>query len=75
MGDRRKRYCRNCGLDSREEDIELSWTRLCPRCGRELMVENIDGLKYKAGEPLLRWRRAMAASVGGVLLDDAPDQE
>jgi hypothetical protein len=35
------------------------------------MLANVDGLHYKRGEPLDRWRRAMAASVGAILIDDA----
>jgi hypothetical protein len=33
-------------------------------------MENQDALHYKRGPELTRWRRAMAASVGAILLDD-----
>jgi len=33
-------------------------------------AENIVGIAEMNGQPAKRWRRAMAASVGAVLLDD-----
>jgi hypothetical protein len=48
----------------------MSWTGLCLRCGLERVAENITGLALHQGEPLERWRRGVAASVGGALLDD-----
>jgi hypothetical protein len=69
MPDRRWARCRECGVH-RNEAGELSWTGLCVPCGDRLRAENIMGLHLKTGYPLDRWRRAMAASVGGVLLDD-----
>lgn len=34
------------------------------------LVENVDGLVRKSGPAFLRYRRAMVATWGGVLLDD-----
>jgi predicted amidophosphoribosyltransferase len=64
----RIKECRNClaPVDPRD----LSRTKLCPVCGFELVEENVRGLAAHSGPAFERWRRAMAASVGGVLLDD-----
>lgn len=35
----------------------------------------MDGLHYHRGPALLHWRRAMAASIGAVLLDDLQPTE
>ena len=61
--------CRKCGRH-RDECGDLSNTRLCDECGRELLLENIDGLKFKRGAPLTKWRRGMILSAGGVLPDN-----
>jgi len=50
---------------------ELSWTGKCGDCGPELMETNARALHEKRGPEFRRWRRAMAACVGGALLDDA----
>jgi hypothetical protein len=62
--------CKGCGKHVSEVGV-LSWNRLCAKCGTERLAENIHGLTTMSGEPLARWRRGMAASVGAVLLDDA----
>jgi hypothetical protein len=46
----------------------ISWRGLCSTCGPRRSEENITGLKLMQGEPLQRWRRGMAASVGGIIL-------
>ena len=61
--------CRRCRKSS-EEVGELSHTRLCAACGAENLLENVDGLVHKRGPAFLRYRRAMVATWGGVLLDD-----
>lgn len=69
MGRTDYKRCRRC--DASADDVgELSHTRLCPSCSRELLNENIDGLHTMTGPPVQRWRRGMAAAVGAVLLDD-----
>jgi hypothetical protein len=62
------RHCRNCGEAVERND--RSHTKLCPKCSYDLLEENVHGLAAHAGPAFERWRRAMAASVGGVLLDD-----
>ena len=61
--------CRNCGRH-RDEAGTLTHTRLCMDCATRLRDENALALAAKSGPEFRRWRRAMAASVGGVLLDD-----
>jgi hypothetical protein len=65
------RYCRTCGRDAHEVGA-LSHTRQCVECGQVKLEQNALGMHVKSGEAWLRWRRAMAASVGGVLLDEVP---
>jgi hypothetical protein len=48
----------------------LSWRGKCTRCSQLLQERNILSLHVKSGEAFLEWRRRVAASVGGVLLDD-----
>jgi len=48
----------------------MSHTRLCTDCGTERLARNVLGISEHRGPEFQRWRRAMAASVGGVLLDD-----
>ena len=63
--------CKGCGRHS-DEVGPLSRTRQCPDCGDARLRENIEGL-HKHHTPVVnRWRRGVAASVGGVLLDDLP---
>lgn len=45
----------------------MSRSRLCAACGREVLLANIDGLHYKRGEPLRRWRVGMILAAGGIL--------
>lgn len=63
------RRCRQCGRPANEVG-ELSHIRLCEDCGTLNLAENVLGIHLKTGEPWRRWRRAMAACVGGVLLDE-----
>lgn len=63
------RNCRLCGRHADEAGL-MSWTRLCGDCARVRLHENIDGLHTHSGPALDRWRRGMAAAVGGVLVDD-----
>lgn len=51
----------------------MSWAKLCGQCGAFNLAENLYGLMTRSGEPWRKWRRAMAASVGGVLVDDVAE--
>jgi len=53
----------------------MSWSGQCPTCGARALNENIIGLRNRSGPAWRRWRRAMAASVGGVLIEDIPERE
>lgn len=48
----------------------MSWSRLCGDCGKERLRENVIGIHTHSGPAFERWRRAMVACVGGVLVDD-----
>lgn len=61
--------CKGCGKPSSEVGA-LSWTRLCIACSKATLESNVDQMVAREGPNFNRWRRAMAACVGGVLLDD-----
>lgn len=61
--------CRQCRKHVSECGT-LSHARLCGECGAVNLVENVAGLIAHAGPAFLRYRRAMVAAYGGVLLDD-----
>ena len=69
MPDARRVKCQRCKRHV-EECGPVSWRGLCDECWKTAVVTNMDGLHYKRGEPLTRWRRAMILSVGGILPDD-----
>ena len=60
--------CRICGRHV-DEVGELSHTRLCAEHSEARYKENVDGLHYKRGPALERWRRGMILSAGGILPD------
>ena len=61
--------CRACGRHV-DEVGELSHTRLCGSCGEAINYQAADEQHHHRGEFFQRWRRGIAASVGGVLIDD-----
>jgi hypothetical protein len=61
--------CKSCGGHASEVG-ELSWTRLCRTCGLARAEAMYDGLTTRSGPAFQYWRRRIAASVGGVLVDD-----
>jgi hypothetical protein len=69
MPDIRRKRCRLCNRHEREIGL-LSWQGYCGDCGIELLTENVHQMHDRRGPNFDRWRRAMAASVGGVLVDD-----
>jgi hypothetical protein len=69
--DKRRSNCQLCRRH-RDEVGPISWGGYCSVCGGVLYRLNMDGLHEKFGEPLRRWRRGMAKSVGAVLVDDMP---
>ena len=69
MPDGRRVRCRDCHRHANEVG-PISWHGYCGDCGPRRAIEAADALHYKRGEKWLLWRRNMAASVGGVLLDD-----
>lgn len=73
MGDVRRAKCQRCKR-SVSEVGEVSWTGLCVHCSTEAIVSNVGQMIERRGPNFIRWRRAMAACVGGVLIDDAKGQ-
>jgi hypothetical protein len=62
------RHCKVCGAETDPADLSLH--KKCPACTARLMDENNSQLAAHNGPYFDKWRRAMAASVGGALLDD-----
>lgn len=61
--------CKVCGRPAGEVG-PLSHARLCGDCADDRLVENVIGMATMTNPARDRWRRAMAASVGAVLLDE-----
>lgn len=66
--------CRYCGKH-RNEVGPISWAGYCAKHGVMVRDQANDDMHYHRGPYFLHWRRAMAASVGGVLVDDILEQE
>jgi hypothetical protein len=66
--------CKGCGRPSRECGT-LSATYLCRECGNRRAIDNHIGLTTKSGPYWRLWRERLAASVGGVLVDNRRDTE
>lgn len=68
----RRVLCRVC--DGHIDDVgPLSKRGKCANCGVGNMERNARELNAMQGEAVLRWRRAVAASVGAIL-PDAPTE-
>lgn len=65
----KRRFCANCARPV-EECGTLSARGKCRDCGHAIEAANIIDLSTHSGHFFHHWRRSMAASVGGVLLDD-----
>lgn len=68
---RRRNECRICG--ARYPYVTVSARGLCPDHTVARMHENTRQLRDHSGPYFQRWRAAMAASVGGALLDERRD--
>jgi hypothetical protein len=66
--------CRNCSRHKSEVG-PISWRGYCGECGPALQDARLDDLHHHRGPYFKAWRRSMAASVGGVLVDDVLDAE
>jgi hypothetical protein len=69
---RRRNQCRICG--ARWPFVYVSARGLCPDHTQQRMHENTRQLREHRGPYFQRWREAMAASVGGSLLDARSDE-
>jgi hypothetical protein len=65
--------CRQCGA-RRDEGASLSKRGYCSDCGPARHKQQLDDLHYHQGPHFTAWRRALAASVGAVLLDDLQEK-
>lgn len=67
----RKTYvrCRCCGLH-RNDGASLSNRGYCSVCGPAIREKANDDMHYHRGDYFQHWRRAHAAAVGAVLVDD-----
>lgn len=61
--------CRQCGGHT-DKVGPLSHTRLCRGCAVARAGAMYEGLTTRSGPAFQYWRRRIAASVGGVLVDD-----
>ena len=61
--------CRDCGITRAEYGL-LSWGGYCQPCYDKRRAANLEQMRSRSGPNFLKWRRSMAASVGGVLVDD-----
>jgi hypothetical protein len=73
MGDDRRVRCTKCGGHVSEVG-GISWSGQCVQCWNESLVSNVHQMRTRSGPNWKKWRRSMAASVGGVLLDDSPQR-
>ena len=63
------RHCRFCG--GHESEVgPISWRGYCKPHGVMIRDKANDDMHYHQGPYFDHWRRRMAASVGGVLVDD-----
>jgi hypothetical protein len=70
----KRRFCIVCQRPL-EECGTLSARGKCQECRVALQAANIIGLATHSGPFFYHWRRQMAASVGGALVDDARNAE
>jgi hypothetical protein len=69
MPDGRRTTCQDCGKHS-DTVGPISWRGYCGKCGPARAHAAADDLHYHRGPKFERWRAQLAASVGGVLLDE-----
>lgn len=69
MANGHRATCRICGKH-RSEVGEISWAGYCIEHGIAVRTQANDDMHYHRGPYFEKWRRAMAACVGGRLLDD-----
>ena len=68
MPDGRRKTCRACGKNEAEVGA-ISWAGYCEEDGQAALRSNILQMHARKGPNFDRWRLAMAACVGGQLLD------
>jgi hypothetical protein len=73
MGDLRRTRCQVCGGHVSQVG-ELSWNGKCVACWTTRLASNVVQMSERRGPNFDRWRRSMAACVGGVLLDETRER-
>lgn len=71
MANSHRASCKRCGAHKSQVGA-ISWEGYCIACGIFVRDKANDDLHYHRGPTFEKWRRAMAACVGGQLLDDDP---
>lgn len=69
MANSHRATCKVCGRHKSEVG-EISWEGYCIEHGIEARDRANDELHYKYGPTWAKWRRSMAACVGGILPED-----
>ena len=69
MANSHRATCKVCGRHKSEVG-EISWEGYCIEHGIEARDRANDELHYKHGPTWKKWRQAMAACVGGTLVED-----
>ncbi len=64
-----RKTCKDCGGE-RQNVGHVTWRGYCIACGIARQHAEIDQLRAHSGPHFNHWRKQMAASVGGVLLDE-----
>lgn len=66
--------CRVCGRGE-DEVGSISWRGYCAIHGDAVQVANVAQLRAREGPYFDHWKRRIAQSVGGVLVDDPASEE
>ena len=69
MANSHRATCKVCG-GHKSQVGEISWEGYCIRHGVEARDRANDEMHYHHGPTFEKWRRAMAACVGGLLAED-----
>lgn len=69
MSSDRRTTCQVCGKHESEVG-PISWRGKCAADSTAALYSNIEQMMRRSGPNFDRWRRSMAACVGGAILDD-----
>lgn len=66
--------CKSCGAH-RDDGASITKRGYCMDCAKKIHEQQTSDLHYHRGEYFKQWRRASAAAVGAVLVDDILERE